>query len=705
MIFISILTLIVAKALPLLNKQISSIHFTRIASIIFIYTGAITLNCLYIQSIGSGIGIYSGLFHITQISQLIEIFLFIIGGLILTGWPLVLPELSIPIKENINDLTSSPLKASISFAQEERDEVIIKNNPSHHYHPCSQCHGNEGKDRVDSANGVTGGQYQSSVLISPEQNFLESHKLVSSRRPTAVATVESYSTDYSIIVLFSILGSSLLISSFDLISLYLSIELQSFGLYVLSTLYRDSESSTSAGLKYFLLGGLSSCLILLGSGLIYSYTGVTNFESLYLLNSISDIDQQYVIQGLSLGLIIIFVGFLFKIAAAPLHNWSPDVYDGTPTIVTTWLTIIPKISILIFLLELQSQIGIIGGIKTKIISNTGYLTTVDSMPSFLHIEGLASLGTAFSASLAPVAVVIGLPVLKTLLLISSILSLIIGSLLGLAQIRIKRLLAYSTISHIGFLLLALAINTEQSIDSFLFYLIQYTITNLNVFLIILALTYIIYASNHSSYYTSQAGVSLVDLKVNTGGASLPSGRQFETGNIRDIRYISELKGLFFSNPLLSLSLGICLFSMAGIPPLIGFFSKQFVLYSALQNGYYFISLIAIIVSVISASYYLKIIKVLHTFEDITLETNKAQKLLANVESLYTNTAPQPRGAELKVDNNLDYRRLVFIQSKYTLTNTHSFLISSLTLIILLFFIKPSIILNSTQLLSLSLFYI
>jgi len=684
MIFISILILIVAKALPLLNKKISSIHFTRIASIIFIYTGAITLNCLYIQSIGSGIGIYSGLFHITQISQLIEIFLFIIGGLILIGWPQVLPELSISIKKNINDLNSYPSKASISFSPfalakareegSERDEVIITNNP---------CHPDNG-------------QYKSapSVLISPEQNSLESHKLVSSR------CLESYSTDYSIIVLFSILGSSLLISSFDLISLYLSIELQSFGLYVLSTLYRDSESSTSAGLKYFLLGGLSSCLILLGSGLIYSYTGVTNFESLYLLNSISDIDQQYIIQGLSLGLIIIFVGFLFKIAAAPLHNWSPDVYDGTPTIVTTWLTIIPKISILIFLLELQSQIGIIGGIKTKIISSTGYLTTVDIMPSFLHIEGLASLGTTLSASLAPVAVVIGLPVLKTLLLISSILSLIIGSLLGLAQIRIKRLLAYSTISHIGFLLLALAINTEQSIDSFLFYLIQYTITNLNVFLIILALTYITYASNHSSYYATKAGLGFFYLKVNTG--SLPLLQRFETGNIRDIRYISELKGLFFSNPLLSLSLGICLFSMAGIPPLIGFFSKQFVLYSALQNGYYFISLIAIIVSVISASYYLKIIKVLHTFEDITLETNKAPKLLANVESFYTNTL---RGDELKVDNNLDSRRLVFIQSKYTLTNTHSFLISSLTLIILLFFIKPSIILNSTQLLSLSLFYI
>jgi len=622
MIFISILTLIVAKALPLLNNKISSIHFTRIASIIFIYTGAITLNCLYIQSIGSGIGIYSGLFHITQISQLIEIFLFIIGGLILIGWPQVLP--------------------------------------------------------------IPGGRKNNTNLLSPnlplqiEQNSLEStfafDSALQESKGKKFLLTESYSTDYSIIVLFSILGSSLLISSFDLISLYLSIELQSFGLYVLSTLYRDSESSTSAGLKYFLLGGLSSCLILLGSGLIYSYTGVTNFESLYLLNSISDIDQQYVIQGLSLGLIIIFVGFLFKIAAAPLHNWSPDVYDGTPTIVTTWLTIIPKISILIFLLELQSQIGIIGGIKTKILSGTGYLTgqTIESIPSLLSVEGGFAL--------------IGLPVLKTLLLISSILSLIIGSLLGLAQIRIKRLLAYSTISHIGFLLLALAINTEQSIDSFLFYLIQYTITNLNIFLIILALSYIIYAPTQTS--------SPISLGPEVLGQRFGSMHNIEKdydlkilntkiGNIRDIGYISELKGLFLSNPLLSLSLGICLFSMAGIPPLIGFFSKQFVLYSALQNGYYFISLIAIIVSVISASYYLKIIKVIYTNEPIN-DNN-----LVPITSLAFD-----QGKSRAKD-----------EQKNTLTNTHSFLISSLTLIILLFFIKPSIILNSTQLLSLSLFYI
>jgi len=150
-----------------------------------------------------------------------------------------------------------------------------------------------------------------------------------------------------------------------------------------------------------------------------------------------------------------------------------------------------------------------------------------------------------------------------LLLISSLFSLIIGTILGLAQTRIKRLLAYSTISHIGFILLALAINTEQSIDAFIFYIIQYSITNLNIFLIILALGFI----------------------LNTTGIKIYSNSKNIYFFDYDIRYLSNFKGLFFSNLILSLSLVICLFSMAGIPPLLGFFSKQFVLLSAIQSGY------------------------------------------------------------------------------------------------------------------------
>ena len=346
MITIAIIILIVAKALPGLNSHISSTHVTRITSIVFLFSGALTLNSLSLESLGSGIGIYSGFFQVTTMTQLIEIFLFMIGGGILIAWP------------QKKDIFSFP-----PFA------------------------------------------------------------LAASTLGSKARGVATQGTDYSLVVLFSSLGSSLLISSYDLISVYLSIELQSFGLYVLSTLYRDSESSTSAGLKYFLLGGLSSCIILLGTGIIYSYTGTTNLESLYIINSVIDVNQQYLIQGISLGLSLIFIGFLFKIAAAPLHNWSPDVYDGTPTIVTIWLTIIPKIAILFILLELQVKLGSFGplggGLKTIIINNSGYLLNLNQINEFIN--------------------------LKTLLLTSATLSLIIGSLLGLAQIRIKRLLAYSTI--------------------------------------------------------------------------------------------------------------------------------------------------------------------------------------------------------------------------------------------------------------------
>nr|WRO39388.1 NADH dehydrogenase subunit 2 [Floccularia luteovirens] len=597
MIFISILTLIVAKALPSLNSKISSVGFTRISAIIFIFSGALTLNALYIQSIGSGIGIYSGLFHITQISQSIEFFLLVIGSLILIAWPLV------------------------SYKENKHSKTEISN-----------------------------------------LYVLENDTLIGARKGI------NTSTDYSLVVLFSTLGSCLLISCSDLISLYLSIELQSFGLYILATLYRDSESSTSAGLKYFLLGGLSSCIILLGCGLIYSYTGLTNLESIYSLISVSEIN--YLLQGFNLGLILIIIGFLFKIAAAPLHNWSPDVYDDTPTIVTIWLTIMPKIAILILLLELHLQIGLISTVQNNISD-----ITLNNITSYININTLNKI--------TPLNILNSdntLYILKNLLLISSVLSLIIGSVVGLAQTRIKRLLAYSTISHIGFMLLALSINTEQSINSFLFYIIQYTITNLNIFLIIIALSYLISSNSNQSQ-------NLIENK-NDNSESLNNkileGIKYASFNVKgltDIRYISELKGQFFSNPILSISLAICLFSMAGIPPLIGFFSKQYVLNSAMQNGYYFISILAIILSIVSASYYLKIITVLHT------ETETSNIISVN-------------GDIANSDNNNN--NLLENKDK-TLTNFHSFLISTLTLIILLFILKPSLILNSTLLLSLSIF--
>src|SRR6266481_2199339 len=242
--------------------------------------------------------------------------------------------------------------------------------------------------------------------------------------------------------------------------------------------------------------------------------------------------------------------------------------------------------------------------------------------------------------------------------IYSLLSLIIGTVVGLAQYKIKRLLAYSTISHVGFLLLALAVNTEQSTESLIFYILQYSLTNLNTFLIILVFGYSL-----NTYWKNQSINTPLNIQSNL-----------------DIRYISELKAQFINNPILSLSLAICLFSMAGVPPLVGFFAKQQVLYSATYSGYYFLSIIAILVSVISASYYLQIIKVIHFPTSITDTKNNSNILNTEVENF----------------NNKSNKTI-------SVTNIHSMTISVLTMTIMLFILNPSIILNSTHLLALSIF--
>ena len=338
---------------------------------------------------------------------------------------------------------------------------------------------------------------------------------------------------------------------------------------------------------------MSSALILLGSSLIYGYTGLTNLDAISSLVSVSS-PSDTVTQGVVLGLVIMTVGFLFKIASAPFHNWAPDVYDGVPTIVTTWLAVMPKISIFVLLLTLNSLTDGLG------------LTLGD----------------------------VTVNVWQALLLVCSLFSLIIGTVVGLAQFRIKRLLAYSTISHVGFMLLAIAVSGQESIDAFLFYLIQYSITSLNGFLILLAFGYLMFAKSNQ--------------------------------NNSDVQFISQLAGQFRQNPILALSMIICLFSMAGIPPLMGFFAKYAVLYTAIHNGYYFISLVGILTSVVSAAYYLRVVRVLY-FDNPT------------------NTAE------------------VQESSSQVITSTHSYLIAVLTAIIVLFVLQPSLILNSTQLMAMSIY--
>jgi NADH-ubiquinone oxidoreductase chain 2 len=460
----------------------------------------------------TGIGIYNGYYQVTPISISIEIFMFLIGALILMPW----------------------------YPSHNRFIINIKNIRSSYL--------TELKNKT------------SSPLLS----------------------------EYSLILLFTILGGSLLISSSDLISMYLSIELQSFAVYILTSLNRNSETSTSAGLKYFLLGGLSSCLILLGCALVYSYTGITNLDSIYSLVSVpsvlltdlsfSDdfggvIDPLVNVSGVSmrgflLGIVLIFIGFLFKIAGAPFHNWAPDVYDDSSTIVTTWLTIMPKISIIIFLLELES------GLFLPLASSLSSIHLESDLTSLLQIvKDIYSVGPIqFKGEQS-------LNVIKSLLLFSSLLSLIIGTVVGLAQYKIKRLLAYSTISHVGFLLLALGINTEQSIESLIFYILQYSITNLNTFLILLVFGYtfntLLDQSNTPLTINNQALYSLYNKEYKSSSPMIKEddkeqGRVGEIkmhtieSNDKDIKYISQLKAQFIYNPILSISLAICLFSMAGI---------------------------------------------------------------------------------------------------------------------------------------------
>ena len=538
MLVISIFIIMFTNTLNKQQKHINLIFINRIIVLSLLLSIFLNLNILDFQSIGKGLSLYSDLFQVTALSQIIEFLLLGIGAVILFGWST----------------------------------------------------NNEGLIKI---------------------NFIQDQ--------------------YALIALFSILGGALLMSSLDLLSMYLCIELQSFSLYILATLSKNQLSATSAGLKYFLLGSLSSCFILLGAAIIYSFTGLTHFESIQALLSCTmedltqlDINNIFSLEGLNvnysviIGIVIIVIGFLFKVSAAPFHQWAPDVYDGTPTIVTVWLTIIAKLTIFIFLFEFIGLPYYFSQLTTDVFN---------SIPTWYEL----------SASV------------QNLLLITSLLSLIVGTIGGLSQIKIKRLLAFSSISHVGFLLLALGIYNQRSIDSFIFYLIQYSITSLNIFLIILALGYIVKNNSLNFNYRSKENL--------------------------DLNYLWELKGVFNTNIVLSFSLAVCLFSMAGIPPLIGFFSKQFVLFSSIENGNVFLSIVAILVSVISASYYLKLVKLIYFDSNENKELSLSEKLA------------------LKKENPL----------KLEISNIHSYSISLLTFVLSFFFINPSIILNFTQLVSITIF--
>ena len=603
-ILYSLLFLLLSNAVS--QRRDKSILYSRETVIILLYCFILALKNLTMTFLDNGIGLYGGLFHVTSITQTFHLFIFLISAVIL-------------------QLTA--------------------------FYPRK----------------VWGKRYASLYNLFFSK-FVYSKTNIINKMAEQFRIIE-----YPLILLFIITGGILLVSTSDVVSIFLSIELQSYGLYLLATLYRNSELSTSAGLTYFLLGGLSSCFILLSTSLLYANSGTTNLDGFYVITSLSNIANEYKNDILYLykpfyinvSLIIMSVGFLFKISAAPFHFWSPDVYDAIPTIVTTFVAIVAKISILIFLLEL------------------------------VHYTSNSFFAYKFSWTSS--------------LLFSSFLSLIIGTVLGLTQFRIKRLFAYSTISHLGFILLALSINSIESIQAFIFYLMQYSISNLNAFIILISIGFSLYpyVNHEDSDITKkdtkqdkkQEQKQAQEQKQEQEQGQEQGQEQEHSKNLLDknnspIQLITQMKGYFYLNPVLALSLAITLFSFVGIPPLIGFFAKQMVLSAALDSGYVFLTLIAILTSVISAVYYLNVIKQIFFYKpEYKLNPVFKDLILKGSILFFFKKKDKPHKMEevtFKVGN-------IVLSSYLTIT------LSTLTLILLLFIFTPQEWLSMANILALIIF--
>ena len=367
--------------------------------------------------------------------------------------------------------------------------------------------------------------------------------------------------------LCTILGSSVLLGSSDLLILLLGVELQSYSLYLIATSSSQGkeelkEASEAAGLKYYLLGALASSLIVLGIGLLYASLGSTNIYTIsILIQSSSELGGHLTI---GLGILFILIGFIWKFGGAPLHSWAIDVYDAVPTRSASWLAIVPKIALITITCEL-------------------ILSFKEASFVPLDWKNLFNIN--------PILQVTGIQVI-TLILFVSFMSMVIGAIGALTQPLIKRLFAYSSVSQLGFVLLGLGI---QANETSLFYLLQYTLVNTGLWLCLLTVP----SFRKSGLFIKSSN----PLNSNSNSSSL-----FQIQRIKEIRTIKELQGIHISNVFLSIAFTLLLFSTAGIPPMSGFFAKFEVLSSSLNKGWLGLSLIAITASLISATYYIKVIR-------------------------------------------------------------------------------------------------
>tara|TARA_B100000674_G_scaffold447505_2_gene415201 strand:+ start:6250 stop:7599 length:1350 start_codon:yes stop_codon:yes gene_type:complete len=343
--------------------------------------------------------------------------------------------------------------------------------------------------------------------------------------------------EYPIIVLLSILGMFFMVSSNDLILFYLGLELQSLSLYILASIDRDNLRSTESGIKYFVLSALSSGLLLYGCSLLYGFTGSTNFEVIA-----SQLNKEN--EGAVFAMVFILVGLAFKVSAVPFHMWTPDVYEGAPTSITSYFAVVPKVAGLALLIK------------------------------FMFVP--------FSNILLE---------WQTIIIFISIASMILGAVAAMIQKNFKRLLAYSSIGHIGYALAGVATGAIPGYQSAIVYISIYVIMNIGAF---------------SCLYL------------------LKKDGQYKEN-------ISDLSGISKKNPLLAISLLIILFSLAGVPPLGGFFAKFYVFVAVLEKEMYTLAIIGLLTTVMSAFYYLKIIKTIY-FDDnfIKFETTKNKTAQASV---------------------------------------------------------------------------
>ena len=323
--------------------------------------------------------------------------------------------------------------------------------------------------------------------------------------------------EYPVLILSAILGMMVMISSNDLIVFYMGLELQSLALYILASFNRDNLLSTESGLKYFILSALSSGLLLYGCSLVYGFSETTNFNE--ILNNSKNVEY-----GLTFGIVFILVGLAFKISAVPFHMWAPDVYQGSPTSVTIFFAILPKIAALTVFIR------------------------------FLYVPFVNMIDQW-----------------QIIIIFISIASMILGAVAAIGQTNLKRLVAYSSIGHMGYALAGLSTGTNDGIQSSITYISIYLVMNLAFFSCIFMLR------RKETYFEK----------------------------------IEDLSGLSKNHPMLSFSLMVVLFSLAGIPPLAGFFAKFYIFVAVIEQSMYFLAVVGLLSTVIAAFYYLRIIKIIY----------------------------------------------------------------------------------------------